>query len=115
VRTRINRPTPADQLLDASSSTAANYRAAGRARSPKEFKAKLGLANGEADETVYWLDFIANTNLGAGLDLLPLQRAAKEIRPIIAASHPTARRNLRKEIDRYIATSLHHHFAISTL
>src|SRR5918995_485665 len=77
IRTRPNGPTPANQLLDSSSSSASNYRAAGRARSKKEFTSKLGIANEEADETVYWLDYIANTGLGNGLDLLPLQRKRK--------------------------------------
>ena len=93
IRTRPNGQTPANQLLDCSSSSASNYRAAGRARSKKEFTSKLGIANEEADETVYWLDYIANTALGRGLDLLPLQREAKELRNIIAASYATARRN----------------------
>lgn len=97
VRTRPNGKNPADQLLDALSSAAANYRAAGRGRSPKEFKAKLGIANEEADETVFWLDYIANTGLGKELDLLPLQKEAHELRAIIAASYATARRNQRKK------------------
>jgi four helix bundle protein len=100
VRTRPNGKTAADQLLDASSSAAANYRAAGRGRSPKEFKAKLGVANEEADETVFWLDYIANTGLGKGLDLMPLQKEAHELRSIIAASYATARRNQRKKDEK---------------
>jgi four helix bundle protein len=92
--------TPANQLLDASSSAAANYRAAGRARSKKEFTAKLGIANEEADETVYWLDYIVNTGLEHGLDLPPLQKEAREVRAIIAASYATARRNQRRKRDK---------------
>lgn len=82
------------QLLRASSAAAANYRAAGRARSPREFVAKLGLANEEADETVYWLEY---------LDPSPPNRAdhdrliaeSRELRAIFAASYGTARSNLR--------------------
>jgi four helix bundle protein len=84
---------PADQLLDAATSAAANYRAAGRARSSKEFVAKLGLANEESDECVYWLDFIANTALGQNLDLSALRTEAAELRSIIAKSYATARQN----------------------
>jgi four helix bundle protein len=96
VRTRANGRNPADQLQEASSFSAANYRAAGRARTPKEFTSTLGVANEEADETVYWLDYIENTGLGAGLDLAPLRREAIELRAIIAASYATARRNQKR-------------------
>ena len=92
----VQRPggqTPAAQLLDAATSAAANYRAAGRARSDREFVAKLGVANEESDETVYWLEYIAGTKLRAGLDLPPLMQEASELRAIIAASYATARRN----------------------
>lgn len=49
---------PADQLQRSSSSAVANYRAAGRARSPREFAAKMGVVNEEADETVFWFEHI---------------------------------------------------------
>ena len=42
----------AGQLLDASTSVAANYRAARRGRSHREFTAKIGLVSEESDETV---------------------------------------------------------------
>jgi four helix bundle protein len=86
---------PADQLADCSSSTAANYRAAGRARSRKEFVAKLGVANEEADETVFWLEHVAGTVLGTGFNLQPLQSEARELRAIIARSYATAKRRHR--------------------
>ncbi len=56
--------------------------------------AKLGVANEEADETVYWLQFIAGTALGSGLDPRALQAEARELRAIIATSYATARRKL---------------------
>ena len=93
VSTRPGGRGPADQLLDAATSAAANYRAAGRARSSKEFVAKLGLANEEADESVYWLEFIARTVLGSGLELAALRGEAGELRAIIAKSYATARRS----------------------
>lgn len=81
------------QLLRASSAAAANYRASGRARSPREFVAKLGLVNEEADEAVYWLEY---------LDPMPSTRPeherllaeSRELRAIFAASYGTARSNL---------------------
>jgi four helix bundle protein len=44
------------QLTKSASSTGANFRAAFRARSDKEYLAKLGIAEEEGDETCYWLD-----------------------------------------------------------
>ena len=92
VRQRPGGQQPASQLADCSSSAAANYRAAGRARSRKEFVAKLGVANEEADETVFWLEHIGSTSLGNGLKIDALQSEAKELRAIIARSYATARR-----------------------
>jgi four helix bundle protein len=48
------------QILRSATSVAANYRAATRARSRAEFIAKLGLVVEEADETLFWLECIAD-------------------------------------------------------
>lgn len=47
-----------NQLIRSSSSVASNYRAACRARSGKEFYAKLCIVVEEADESVFWLEMI---------------------------------------------------------
>ena len=46
------------QVLKSGTSTAANYRAACRARSQREFYAKMSIVVEEADETVCWLQTI---------------------------------------------------------
>ena len=81
----------------AASSVAANYGASGRARTPKEFVAKIGVVNEEADESVYWLEYIRDTNLSSGPQLRTLYDEAKELRAIFAASYGTARENLDRE------------------
>src|SRR5436853_4831682 len=43
------------QLLDCGTSVGANYRAVCRARSKKEFIAKMGVAVEQADKSEYWL------------------------------------------------------------
>ena len=43
-----------NQLVRSGTSVAANYRAAGRARSRAEFAAKIGIVVEEADETCLW-------------------------------------------------------------
>ncbi|MEL7251679.1 MAG: four helix bundle protein [Bacteroidota bacterium] len=46
------------QLTRSASSVGANFRAAFRGRSAKEYIAKLGIALEESDETCYWLELI---------------------------------------------------------
>ena len=47
-----------NQLAKSATSVGANYRAACRARSDREFVAKLNIVLEEADETQYWLEII---------------------------------------------------------
>src|SRR5262245_18836092 len=60
----------AQQILRSGTGMAANYRAAGRARSKAEFVSKMGIVVEEADETVFWLEllmesgFVKPTKLG---------------------------------------------------
>lgn len=51
------------QLFDAATSVAANYRAACKARSHAEFVAKIGIVLEEADESEFWLNFIARISV----------------------------------------------------
>jgi len=81
----------ADQLMDAATSAAANYRASARARSRAEFVAKLGIVNEESDESVYWLELVADGNVGDRREVGLLLPEAKELRAIFAASYRTAR------------------------
>jgi four helix bundle protein len=81
----------ADQLMDAATSVGANYRASSRARSRAEFVAKLGIVAEEIDESVYWLELMARTNVGDRRTVGLLLPEAKELRAIFAASYRTAR------------------------
>ena len=72
---------------------AANYRAACRGRSRREFIAKLGVAVEEADETVFWLELIERTGLSPSAALKTVRGEAQELRAILARSHRTARQN----------------------
>ncbi len=55
------------QLLDSGTSTAANYRAAQRARSPADFVAKLKIVEEEADESMLWVDKLRKAGLSSDL------------------------------------------------
>lgn len=52
-----------NQFLRSGSSIAANYRAATRARSDKEFFAKICIVIEEADETLFWLELLKESNI----------------------------------------------------
>lgn len=80
----------ADQMFRSSTSVAANYHAACRARSRKEFVAKLGLVVEEAEETVFWLEFGSKAGLTDAARTGPLIREARELLAIFTASAKTA-------------------------
>src|SRR5881397_3028368 len=51
------------QLLRAGTSVAANYRSARRARSRREFLAKMGIVEEEGDESAFWLELLLEAGL----------------------------------------------------
>lgn len=51
------------QLLKSGTSIGANYRSACRARSQRDFIAKMGIVEEEADETLYWLELLVDAGL----------------------------------------------------
>jgi len=81
----------ANQILRSATSIGANYRSATRGRSLKEFIAKLGIAEEEADETLYWLEIIQKTNLMAADIISPLWKEANEITAIIVKMKKNAK------------------------
>ena len=81
------------QLLRSTTSVAANYRAACRARSTAEFIAKLGIVEEEADESHFWIEKIADVGLLKRERLAPLAEEANELTAMTVASIKTARRN----------------------
>ncbi len=88
----------ANQIIRSGTSVAANYRAAGRARSRAEFIAKIGMVEEEADETLFWLELIVETHLLRVTKLKPLLREADEIVSIMAASRKSAIANRQSAI-----------------
>ncbi len=78
------------QLLRAGTSAAANYRAAGRARSKAEFAAKIGVVLEEADESAFWLECLADNAIVKPELLRDLIKEANELVAIFASSHQTA-------------------------
>ena len=54
------------QLLKAGTSVGANYRESNRSRSKAEFRAKIGIVEQEADESLYWLEIIKDSGISEG-------------------------------------------------
>jgi len=77
------------QLYRSGNSMAANYRAAGCARSHAEFVAKIGSVREEADESQHWVGVL--TEMGLRDDQLPwLRQESKELAKIFESSYRTA-------------------------
>jgi len=80
-----------NQALRSATGIAANYRAAGRSRSKAEFIAKIGVVVEEADETVFWLEMLADSGIVSPAKLDNLLAEATELVAIFTASRKTAR------------------------
>jgi four helix bundle protein len=80
-----------NQILRSSSSVAANYRAALRAKSRADFVNKLKMVLEEADESEFWLTFVAETNMlhTDNVHLNRLQKEANELTSIFTAAVKT--------------------------
>ena len=79
------------QLLRSGTSVAANYRAARRSKSRRDFIAKMGSVEEEADESEFWLDVIGVRGMAEPEQVLALRHEASELVAITVASIRTAR------------------------
>jgi four helix bundle protein len=78
------------QLIDAAGSASSNYNGACRARSKKEFAAKIGVALEEASEALEWLESLKEAKLGTPETRDVLIDEANQLTAILAASYKTA-------------------------
>ena len=79
------------QLLRSATSVAANSRAACRGRSRAEFLSKLGDAQKELEETIYWMELLVDSGTFPPAKMLLLQKESAELMSIFSASIKTAR------------------------
>jgi four helix bundle protein len=73
------------QLFKSSSSVAANYRAVCRGKSDSDFLNKLKIVDEEADESLFWLEFIQELEI----ELEKLIKEADELVAIFSAGIKT--------------------------
>lgn len=85
------------QLLKCGTSIAANYRSACRARSKAEFFAKISIVVEEADETIFWLELLTDSQLVSESKLKPLVTETAELLSIFSATRKTISRQSKKQ------------------
>ncbi len=85
--------TIGNQLMRCGTLVGANYRAVCRARSPAEFRSKLGIVEEEADEAIYWMEMLIEAGLVSERRLQDLVKEANEILAIMVTSINTSKRN----------------------
>ena len=72
------------QIIRSATSVGANYRAVCRARSNREFFAKLSITVEEADETLYWLEIIEESGMVKNKQTSELMIEVTEVLAILA-------------------------------
>ena len=84
------------QIIRAATSVSANYRAANLGQTKKSFISKLSIVIEEADECIFWIEFLVEENiLNAGTYEAVLQEA-RELTSIFIASRKTALKSQRR-------------------
>ncbi len=87
------------QLLRSSTSVASNYRAVCRARSDKEFFAKLSICVEEADECVFWLELMIESGINNTTLINELMKESVEIIAILSKSRKSFKENRKPKSD----------------
>ncbi len=87
-----------DQIIRSATSVAANYRAVCRSKSDRDFISKMETVLEEADETLFWLEMIEETNILSGVSAIKaLQKEANELVSIFASSVKTVKNRLNSK------------------
>ena len=79
------------QLLRSATSVGANYRAACRGKSEADILHKLSIVEEEADESLYWLELLAEAEIFSKTKLSPLMQEINEIVAMTVSSIKTLR------------------------
>lgn len=85
-----------NQLLRSSSSVGANYRSACKGKSVADFINKITICEEEADESIYWLDLMIESELIDAGHLVNLKKEATELTAIFTAIGKTTKENQKK-------------------
>jgi four helix bundle protein len=83
------------QALRSGTSVGANYREATRARSTAEFVSKVGVGLQELEETDYWLELLADSDIVPEARLTDLRNELNELTAILVSSIKTAKKRMK--------------------
>jgi len=81
------------QLLRSGTGVAENYREACRARSKAELKSKLGIVEGELDESLLWFELLIESQIVPAARLAALRQETEELLKIMVTSIRTLKRS----------------------
>lgn len=79
----------ANQIVKSGTSVVANYRAVCRARSDREFVAKMNIVLEEADETLFWIEIIMAKQWVSNPELEVIWKEGNELTAIFVSSLKT--------------------------
>ena len=83
-----------NQIVKSATSVGANYRAVCRARSDREFVAKMNIVLEEADETLFWLEIIIDKEWLNKSDVELIWKEGNELTAIFVSSLKTINNRL---------------------
>ena len=83
------------QLLRSATSVGANYRAACRGRSTADVISKLAIVEEEADESMYWIELMVDSDLVTAETVRDVSKEANELVAMTVASIKTLRSRIR--------------------
>ncbi len=83
------------QLVRSGTSIGANIREGINAESKQDFIHKLGIAQKECDETIYWIELLHATAFITDNDMIQMRDHAEELMRIIRSIILTTKRNLK--------------------
>ena len=84
------------QLVRSGTSIGANYRAACRGKSTADVLHKLAIVEEEADESLYWIELLVESEIVSAKKLAALSKEISEILRMIVASIKTLRYKAEK-------------------
>jgi four helix bundle protein len=84
-----------NQLIRCATSIGANYRSACRGKSTADFINKIIIVEEEADESIYWLELMEESELVNPVGITILKKEANELTAIFTAIGKTAREKQR--------------------
>ena len=88
------------QLIRSGTSVGANYRSACRAKSTPDFISKLSIVEEEADESIFWMELLVDSNLVKSSLLVDLMNEGDHLLAIVVSAIKTSKRkrNPKSEI-----------------